>query len=93
MAVVYLQDWSDDVPPGTSALYGSVGHRAAQSDTWSFGTPYPIGGTSYKEIDLFQTVGIEIDESGVTLPSNGNLTYTFSTNTVTGSGLNSWSCR
>ena len=54
-------------------LYGSVGHRAAQSDTWSFGTPYPIGGTSYKEIDLFQTVGIEVDESGVTLPSNSDL--------------------
>ena len=47
--------WADDVigTTGDNQLYGSVGHRGAESPTWSFNAPFPVGGISYqRENDL-----------------------------------------
>ena len=36
--------WADDAPGGTDQLWASVGHRAAQSGTWTFSLPYETDG-------------------------------------------------
>ena len=53
--------WADDVSgtTGDSQLYGSVGHRGAESPTWSFSAPFPVGGTSYREKTVYRVKTIE----------------------------------
>ena len=64
---------------GDNQLYGSVGHRGAESTTWSFNAPFPIGGISYREKTVYRVK--EIEDALPSTPTGG--TYAPATDTLT----------